>query len=73
MNKRKITENLTTIIMIYIIISVFSSFCIWMAQAGKEGLMVRGETTIIVGCDVDSPWTRIFYSKLFCQIKGRNR
>jgi len=50
---------------IYVLICLFTSVNVAISQMEK----VQYPKLYYAGCDIDGPWTRIFYGKLFCQIE----
>lgn len=65
---RKIYVDIISIIFIFwIIISLLSSVFVGFNQMSLDNNIKNRYFTY--GCETDMPWIRIFYSKLFCQIK----
>lgn len=66
--KKEICINIISIIVgLWLFVSLLSSMIVGLNQNNIDSNVKN--RTFTYGCETDMPWTHIFYSELFCQIK----
>lgn len=68
-----IKKILLQTIVIYMGICLMTSAIIQVLDHTKKVQIINGFKVTTLGCDIDTPFTRMFYGKLFCQIEDKNK
>ena len=71
--KEDITFLINIIIVIWLFLSILSSLIVGVNQLKLDNISYNSSKysrdDFTYGCSLNTPWTHIFYSKLFCQLR----